>query len=415
MYSAPRGTADILPEEQAYWRFVEQKAAAVCQLYGFQRIDPPMFEDTRLFVKGSGDTTDVVTKEMYTFEDRGGNSITLKPEGTPSVCRAYLEHGYNNLPQPVKLYYISPIFRYERPQAGRFRQHYQFGCEALGEADASLDAEIIDMAWQFLTSMGLRRIFLSINSIGCPECRPGHLKALREYYRQHDAKLCPDCKVRLEKNVLRLLDCKQPACQEIAAHAPKSIDYLCQPCADHFQKLQSYLELLKIPFEVNHCLVRGFDYYSRTVFEIQPEEEKAQSTLVGGGRYDGLIETLGGKPTPGIGFACGIERIILNIKKEGIIVPPIPAPQVFIAWVGEAARNSAVKLAADLRRQGTGVIVTTSARSLKAQLRQANTLQMQYAVIIGDEEVAAGAVVLRDMATSEQKTLKPEEVLRVLK
>jgi histidyl-tRNA synthetase len=414
VYSAPRGTVDILPEEQSYWRYVEQKAAGICQLYGYQRIDPPMFEDTRVFVKGSGDTTDVVQKEMYTFDDRGGNSLTLKPEGTPSVCRAYLEHGYNNLPQPVKLYYISPIFRYERPQAGRYRQHYQFGCEALGEADASIDAEIIDMSWQLLTSLGLRRISLYINSIGCPECRPDHLKALREFYANRLEKLCPDCKVRLEKNVLRLLDCKQPACQEVAAQAPKSIDYLCSPCTEHFQKLQSHLNALDIPFEVNHCLVRGFDYYSRTVFEIQPEEEKAQSTLVGGGRYDGLIETLGGKPTPGIGFAAGIERIILNLKKEAIAVPPLPSPKVFIAWSGEPARNAAITLAAELRRQGIGVILTTSVRSLKAQLRQANTLKMSHTIIIGDEEAHAGTVVLRDMATSEQKTITIASVTTVM-
>jgi histidyl-tRNA synthetase len=415
VYNAPRGTTDILPEEQPYWRYVEQKAAAICQLYGYDRIDSPIFEDTRLFIKGSGDTTDIVQKEMYTFDDRGGNSLTLKPEGTPSVCRAYLEHGYNNLPQPVKLYYVSPIFRYERPQAGRYRQHHQFGCEALGEEDASLDAEIIDMSWQFLVCLGLRRISLYINSIGCPDCRPNHLKALREFYAGYVDKLCPDCKVRLEKNVLRLLDCKQPACVEIAAQAPRSIDYLCTLCKGHFQQLQDHLSTIEIPFEVNHCLVRGFDYYTRTVFEIQPEEEKAQSTLVGGGRYDGLIETLGGKPTPGIGFATGMERIILNLKREGVTVPPIPSPPVFIAWMGEPARTQAIRLAAELRRKGTGVLITTSARSFKAQLRQANNLKISRTVIIGDEEVKTGTVILRDMTTSEQKTVKPSELISLLK
>jgi len=415
MYSAPRGTADILPEEQAYWRYVEQKAAAICQLYGFQRIDPPMFEDTRLFIKGTGDTTDVVTKEMYTFEDKGGNSNTLKPEGTPSVCRAYLEHGYNNLPQPVKLYYISPFFRYERPQAGRYRQFYQFGCEALGELDASLDAEIIDMAWQLLASLGLLRVSLYINSIGCPDCRPAHHKELRAYYTQHVDRLCPDCKVRLERNVLRLLDCKQLVCQEIAVNAPKSTEYLCPSCAEHFQRLQGYLDALRIPYAVNHCLVRGFDYYTRTVFEIQPEEEKAQSTLVGGGRYDGLIETLGGKPTPGIGFAAGIERMILNLKKEGVDVPSLPKPDVFIAWAGEAARDKAIKLAADLRRSSIGVIVSTSVRSLKAQLKHANSLKMKRTIIIGDDEVASGTLVVRDMTTSEQQIVKPDDLINFLK
>jgi histidyl-tRNA synthetase len=415
LYNAPRGTTDILPEEQAYWRFVEQKAAYLCQLYGYDRLETPIFEDTRVFVKGAGDTTDVVQKEMYTFDDRGGNSLTLKPEGTAAICRAYLEHGMQNLPQPVKLFHISPFFRYERPQAGRYRQYYQFGCEAIGEADAFLDAEMIDMAWQFMSSLGLHRISLYINSIGCPVCRPNHLKALREFYTKHFDKLCSDCKVRLEKNALRLLDCKQPGCQQIVDQAPKSIDYLCPDCAGHFQQLKKYLDILKIPYEVNQRLVRGFDYYTRTVFEIQPEEEKSQSALGGGGRYDGLIETLGGKSTPGIGFGLGIDRIILNLKRQNIAVPPIPAPQVFIASLGEPARNEAMQLTATLRRCGIGVVAATSTKSLKAQLRQANNLKIARAVIIGDEEVKSGTVVLRDMTTSQQSAVKPSELPELLK
>ncbi|MBN1643905.1 MAG: histidine--tRNA ligase [Dehalococcoidales bacterium] len=415
MYSAPRGVPDILPEDQVYWHYVGQKAAHICQLYGYERIDLPVFEDTRVFVKGTGDTTDIVQKEMYTFEDRGGNSVTLKPEGTPSVCRAYLEHGMQNLPQPVKLFYISPIFRYDRPQAGRYRQHYQFGCEAIGEADAFLDAEVIDMAWRFMKSLGLRKILLYINSIGCPQCRPDYLGKLRSYYKGHVNDLCPDCKIRLEKNVLRLLDCKQPGCQKIVAAAPRNVDYLCPDCTEHFAKLKEYLKMLDIPFEVNSYLVRGLDYYTRTVFEIQSEEEKAQNALGGGGRYDGLIETLGGKPTPGIGFALGIDRIILNLKKEAVDVPPIPAPQVFIASLGEPARNEAMKLAAALRQKGIGVISATSAKSLKAQLRQANNLKISKTVIIGDDEVKAGTAVLRDMFTSQQSTVKLSELPKLLK
>ena len=406
MYNAPRGTADILPEDQAYWRYVEGKIVYICQLYGYNRIETPIFEETQLFVKGTGDTTDVVQKEMYSFEDRSGNSLTLKPEGTPGVCRAYLEHGFQNLPQPVKLFHISPFFRYERPQAGRYRQYYSFGAEAIGEADASLDAEVIDMAWQFLKSLGLKKLLLFINSIGCQECRPKYLEVLRSYFTNHVNELCPDCRNRLERNVLRLLDCKQPGCQLVANQAPKSIEYLCLPCADHFQQLKNYLVILEIPFEVNQCLVRGLDYYSRTVFEIQPEEERAQSTIVGGGRYDGLIETLGGKPTPGIGFGIGMERIILNLKKENIAVPPVPAPQVFIACLGEAARAEAMKLTATLRSQGIGVISATSAKSLKAQMRQANNLKIARAVIIGDDEVKAGTAILRDMLTSQQEAVK---------
>jgi histidyl-tRNA synthetase len=415
MYNAPRGTTDILPEEQAYWRYVEEKAAHICQLYGYERIETPIFEDTRLFTRGVGEGTDIVEKEMYTFEDRGGNSITLKPEGTASVCRSYLEHGLQNSPQPVKQYYFSPIFRYERPQAGRFREHHQFGCEAVGEGDASLDAEVIDMAWQFLHSLGLKNTLLFINSIGCPECRPKYLEVLRGYFSNHVNEICPDCRTRLERNVLRLLDCKQPGCQQVVNQAPKSIDYLCLPCADHFQQLKTFLNVLEIPFEVNQRLVRGLDYYSRTVFEIQPEEEKSQSTILGGGRYDGLIEMVGGKPTPAIGFATGMERIVLNLKRQNIPVPPIPAPKVYIACLGDAARNEAIRLAAMLRRQGIGVIAATSAKSLKAQMRQANNLKISKAIIIGDDEVKAGTVMLKDMIASSQETVKMADLPGLLK
>jgi histidyl-tRNA synthetase len=315
----------------------------------------------------------------------------------------------------VKLYYFSPIFRYERPQAGRFREHHQFGCEAIGEGDAFLDAEVIDMSWQFLKSLGLQNTLLLINSIGCPECRPKYLEVLRGYFSNHVNELCPDCRTRLERNVLRLLDCKQLGCQQIVNQAPKSIDYLCLPCADHFQALKNYLGILEIPFEVNQRLVRGLDYYSRTVFEIQPEEEKSQSTIVGGGRYDGLIEMLGGKPTPAIGFATGIERIVLNLKRQNIPIPAIPAPKVFIACLGDAARNEVMKLTATLRRQGIGVISATSDKSLKAQMRQANNLKISRVVIIGEDEVKAGTALLKDMTTSQQETVKLVDLPGLLK
>ncbi len=330
MYRAPRGTSDILPKEQAYWRYIEQMVVNVCQLYGYQRIDAPAFEDTQLFSRSVGEETDIVEKQMYTFEDRGGNKLTLRPEGTAPVCRAYLEHGLHNLPQPVKLYYIASIFRYERPQAGRYRQHYQFGYEAIGDDDPALDAEVIDMAWQFFLSLNLHRLSLQLNSIGCKKCRPSYLTVLKDYYANYTHDICSDCKTRLKRNPLRLLDCKKPLCQQIAVSAPRSIDYLCPQCETHFNQLKNYLSLLELPFEINHCLVRGLDYYTRTVFEIQPEAEGAQSTLGGGGRYDDLIEELGGKPTPAIGFAAGIERIILNLKKQDVPIPPPPPPQVFI-------------------------------------------------------------------------------------
>jgi histidyl-tRNA synthetase len=405
LYQAPRGTSDILPQEQAYWRYLEQMVAHTAQLYGYQRLDAPTFEDSRLFARSVGEDTDIVTKEMYTFEDRGGSRLTLRPEGTAPVCRAYLEHGLKNLPQPVKLYYIASIFRYERPQAGRYRQHHQFGYEAIGDDDPALDGEVIDMAWRFLASVKLKRLSLQLNSIGCQKCRPGYVAALKSYYKSHTQALCPDCKSRLERNPLRLLDCKQEACLKIAESAPKSADHLCPECADHFQQLKRYLELLGLPFTVNNQLVRGLDYYTRTVFEIQPQGGGAQSTLAGGGRYDDLIEEMGGKPTPALGFAAGMERIILNLKKQKIEAPPLPKPQVFIAYIGEAAKAEAVKLAANLRRGDIGVIQALGDKSLKAQLRQANNLGSSQAVIIGEEELKSGTVIVRDMASAEQKTV----------
>jgi histidyl-tRNA synthetase len=415
LYQAPRGTSDILPDEQAYWRFIEQRVTSSAQLYGYERIDTPTFEDTKLFARSVGEDTDIVTKEMYTFEDRGGSSLTLRPEGTASVCRAYLEHGLHNQPQPVKLYYIASIFRYERPQAGRFRQHYQFGFEAIGESDPALDGEVIDMAWRFFAAMNLSRLTLQLNSIGCKKCRPNYLDSLQSYYTSHALKLCPDCQTRLKRNPLRLLDCKQAACQKVAQAAPKSVDYLCSECTEHFNQLKRYLKLLKLPFNINHQLVRGLDYYTRTVFEIQPEAGGAQSTLVGGGRYDDLIEELGGKSTPAIGFAAGFERLILNLKEQKVAITPLPKPQVFIACLGDEAKATATKLAAELRGAGMGVVAALGDKSLKAQLRQANSLGVRYAVIIGEEEVRAGTVVLRDMVSAEQKSVAVGELRKLLK
>ena len=403
MYRAPRGTSDILPQEQAYWRYIEQKVFNICQLYGYERLDVPTFEDTQLFARSVGEETDIVTKEMYTFEDRGGNQLTLRPEGTAPVCRAYLEHGLHNLPQPVKLYYMASIFRYERPQAGRYREHHQFGYEAIGDGDPALDAEVIDMAWQLFQSLNLSRLSLQLNSIGCKKCRPQYIAALKNYYANYARDLCSNCKTRLKTNPLRLLDCKQPLCQQVAKSASRSIDHLCQQCEAHFAQLKRYLGLLELPFNINHRLVRGLDYYTRTVFEIQPEEEGAQSTLGGGGRYDDLIEELGGKPTPAIGFAAGLERIILNLKKQNTPIPPLPHPPVFIAYVGDEARDKAVKLASMLRQAGTAVLEAFGNKSLKAQLRQANTLGARQAVIIGEEEIKSGTVTLRNMTTAQQK------------
>ncbi|MFH1652062.1 MAG: histidine--tRNA ligase [Chloroflexota bacterium] len=412
MFKAPRGTSDILPEEQPYWRYVEQQAARLCQLYGFARIDSPVFEETGLFSRSVGAGTDIVEKEMYTFTDKGGNMITLRPEGTAPVCRAYLEHGLHNLPQPVKLYYFAEIFRYERPQAGRMRQHSQFGCEAIGDGDPALDAEVIDMAWRLLLSLGLQDISLQLNSIGCRQCRPAYLEKLKGHYATRLDSLCPDCRTRFQRNPLRLLDCKNPACQPAAESAPFSADHLCPECAQHYELLQRYLGRLAIPFAANHRLVRGLDYYTRTVFEFQPAEGGAQSTICGGGRYDDLMAELGGKPTPAIGFATGIERIILNLKKQGVSIPLPPAPAVFLADMGGATREAAVRLAARLREDGISVISAPGKESLKAQLRQANTLGVRYTVILGEEELKNGSAALRDMSSANQQIVPLEEIPR---
>ena len=415
MYKAARGTSDILPEEQPYWRYVEERVVRLCRMWGYRRIDTPVFEDARIFIRGIGEGTDIVEKEMYTFEDRGGDLITLRPEGTATVCRAYLEHGMHNLPQPVKLYYIAPIFRYERPQAGRYRQHQQFGFEAIGDADPALDAEVIDMAWQLYLMLGLSKLHLVVNSIGCRQCRPGYLEHLKRHYSSHAERVCPDCRARLERNPLRLLDCKRETCQLIAASAPRSADYLCAECREHFERLRHYLGLIGLPYEVDHRLVRGLDYYTRTVFEVQPEEEGAQSTLGGGGRYDGLIEELGGRPTPAVGFATGIERIVLNLKRQGIAVGGDAAPEVFVAYLGEEAKEHAVELVAQLRREGVAAALASGGRSLKAQLRQANAWGIPHALILGEDELREGAVTLRDMTRGEQRRVGWEDVLSTIK
>ena len=414
LYKAPRGTFDILPQEQAYWKFVEEKVASLCPLYGYQLLSTPIFEDSQLFAHAVAGGTDIVDKEMYTFEDRKGQKLALRAEGTAPVCRAYLEHGLFNLPQPVKLYYIGPAFRYERPQAGRYRQHHQFGFEAIGDADPALDAEVIEMARQFFLSLGLSQFSVKLNSIGCRLCQPKYVEALKQHYADYREQLCPDCKVRLAKNPLRLLDCKKVSCQKIAETAPKITDYLCYECQAHFQSVLKYLGALGIPFQLNYRLVRGLDYYTRTVFEVEPEEEGTQSALGGGGRYDNLIEQLGGKPTPAVGFAAGIERLILNLKRQKITVPSLPTPAAFIACLGEKAKVEAIKLASELRKTGIAVIEATGDKSLKAQLRQANALGATYTIIIGKQEVEKRNVILRDMRSGEQKGVPLAEIAKAL-
>lgn len=414
MYKAPRGTQDILPPEQSYWCFVSQKAQEICQLYGYKRIETPMFEEAGLFQRGIGEGTDIVEKEMYTFQDHGGDLMTLRPEGTASVCRAYIENGMSNLPQPVRLYYMADIFRYERPQAGRYRQHHQFGCEAIGDSDSALDVEIIELIWRFYASLGLENLTLQLNSIGCPICRPDYVRELSEYYSQFSNVLCPNCKTRLARNTLRLLDCKEESCRKIAHDAPKIAERLCSDCDTNFQQVKHFLGEIAIPFQINPFLVRGLDYYTRTVFEIIPQEEGAQTALGGGGRYDLLIEQLGGKPVPAIGFAAGMERIILNLNKQGIAAPLIPEPKVYVAHADEEGKAQAVKLIAALRQAGIGAMLATGSRSLKAQLKKANAIGATEAVILGGDELKRGTVVLRNMAEGKQEEIPLGEVAKRL-
>ncbi len=402
-FRAPRGTTDLLPEEQPYWDFVSGQVERLCRAYGYGRIEPPVFEDAALFERSVGAETDIVQKEMYTFQDKGGELLALRPEGTASVCRAYLEHGMHNLPQPVRLYYLLPMFRYERPQAGRYRQFHQFGFEAIGEGDAALDAEVIDLSWQLYQAFGLRDLTLVLNSIGTPESRSRYHQALREYYRPHLDQVCADCRARFERAPLRLLDCKQDAA--LAEAAPRSLDPLDDDSARHFQQLRAYLDALGVPYKLDHRLVRGLDYYTRTVYEIQPAQEGSQSAIGAGGRYDGLIQELGGPPTPGVGFAGGVERIILNLKRQGRQVGPGAAPSAFVASLGEEAKTAAVRIAGELRRAGITALMGLGGRSLKAQLRQAGALGAPYAVIIGGDELAAGVATVRDLARGEQESV----------
>jgi len=415
LYKAPRGTSDILPEEYVYWKYIEEKAAFLCQLYGYQPLSTPIFEDAQLFTQTVAGGTDIVDKEMYIFEDKNRQELALRAEGTAPVCRAYLEHGLFNLAQPVKLYYIGPAFRYERPQSGRYRQHHQVGFEALGEADPALDAEVIEMAWQFFLSLGLSGVSIQLNSIGCKLCRPGYLEVLKQHYSSYADRLCPDCKARLTRNPLRLLDCKKASCQNIAKTAPKIPDYLCHECQLHFQSVQKYLGTLSTPFQLNHRLVRGLDYYTRTVFEVEPQENEGQSTLGGGGRYDDLIEALGGKPTPGVGFAAGLERIISNLKGQHLDIPPLPKPDAFIAYLGQEAKIQAMKITAELRKAEIATIMATGDKSLKGQMRQANSLGSTHVLILGEQESRNRNVILRDMRSGEQQTIPLAEIARMIK
>ena len=405
MFTSPRGTFDILPEDQPARRMFENRASEIAALFGYGRIDTPQFEDARVFARGIGEVTDIVEKETYTFEDRGGDLLTLRPEGTASVVRAYIQHGMHNLPQPVRMYYLCPIFRYERPQSGRYRQHHQFGIEALGDASAPVDAEVIELGWRFLESLGLSDLSLLVNSIGDAKCRPPYVSELQAHYTQNIETLCEDCLRRLERNPLRLLDCKQESCQPVVDTAPHMIDYLCDECADHWQEMNACLAVAGLSPKIEHTLVRGFDYYTRTVFEIVPPVGGRTSTMVGGGRYDGLVEELDGRPTPGMGFGMGIERALEAVRELGKPADAATAPKVVIANLGTEAALAGIEEASQLRSAGIAAVLAPAGRSLRAQMRYASSANATHTLIIGEDELKAGSYALRRMSDGSQRSV----------
>lgn len=399
-----RGFRDILPGEHKYWRFLYKKMESLTASYGFERIDTPILEETALFVRAVGKQSDIVEKEMFSFIDRGGDNVTLRPEGTAPLVRAYINHGMLNLPQPVKLWYSGPMFRYERPQAGRFRQHHQFGVEVFGDGQAVLDAEIILLAHLFYREIGIKTS-IHVNSMGCAQCRQNYLMELAAYYRPKRNQLCEDCKRRLTKNALRLLDCKEPPCQPIKEGAPHIVDYLDEECKKHLTGVLEYLDDLQVPYVLDPRLVRGFDYYTRTVFEVlsADEPEGSQTALGGGGRYDTLVEQLGGRPTPACGFGLGLERAILQMKQMNIEPKVDDRPDIFLAQLGDVARRKAFTLFEDLRNAGIHVAANFAKSSLKGQLEIANRMAAKYTLILGQKEVLDGTVLVRDMESGMQE------------
>jgi histidyl-tRNA synthetase len=413
-YAAPRGTADILPDDAAHWLYVRDAAERVCARFGYRLIDTPVFEHAGVWLRAVGDGTDIVEKEVYLFEDRGGDRLALRPEGTSSIVRAYIEHGMASQPQPVRLFYLAKNFRYDRPQAGRFRQHTQFGAEAIGDGSPLIDAEVIDLLWTFYRELGLRDLTLKLNSIGDENCRPQYIEALRDYYRPRLNDVCADDRMRFEKNPLRLLDCKEERCQPIIAGAPRMRDYLCDACREHFAQLQAYLGAIGIGYTIDDRLVRGLDYYTRTAFEVEPSREASQTALGGGGRYDGLAELLGGAPTPGIGFGTGIERIIINLKHQEVDVGAPTQPDLFIAHLTPEAALVALRLADAARAVGAQTLIGGAGRSLKAQMRHAGAKGARYIAIIGADELASAEVTLRDLRDHVERRVKLSDVPAVL-
>ncbi len=401
MINIPKGTKDVLPSESYKWHYVENMAKEVAKTFAVKEIRTPTFEHTELFLRGVGDTTDIVNKEMYTFEDKGKRSITLKPEGTAGVARAFIENGLFNGTMPLKMYYITPVFRYERPQAGRLREHHQFGVEFYGSKTADVDAEVILLAYTLLTKLGLK-VELNINSMGCSKCRLDYNNALKSYFKDKIDKMCPTCKERLEKNPLRILDCKEEGCKLLCNDAPKITDYLCDECSSHFNSLKGYLEVVGLKYNVNPKIVRGLDYYTKTVFEFVTNSLGSQGTVCGGGRYDGLISQIGGNSVPGVGFGMGLERILMLMEAENVAIPSESPIKVFIASAGEVASKKAFEICYNLRKLGITCETDHLERSFKAQFKYADKIGAEYVIAIGDNEIESGVVKVKKMSDFSQ-------------
>ncbi len=407
---APRGTKDVIPQESYKWQYVEEKIRNICKNYGYKEVRVPVFEHTELFERGVGDTTDVVQKEMYTFEDKGGRSITLRPEGTAGTVRCFLENNLYAEAQPTKMYYMLSCYRYEKPQAGRLREFHQFGIEAFGSPDSSVDAEVISMAFNLLTSLGVKNLKLYVNSIGCPTCRKEYNAKLKNYFSQYTDELCETCKTRLEKNPMRIIDCKVPHCEEIGAAAPKILNEQCAECTEHYNKLCKYLDSMGIEYEIDDTIVRGLDYYTTTVFEIKSEG----LVVCGGGRYNGLVEELGGKPTPGVGFGMGLERLLMVLEAQGLLPDAQCDVQLYISNIGDKADIYAQKLVNELRMQGISAEKDLMSRSLKAQMKYADKIGAKYTVVIGDDEIKNGRVNIKNMSSGEQKEIDISNIKNIV-
>jgi histidyl-tRNA synthetase len=414
MINIPKGTKDVLPNQSYKWQYIEDAAREVARAFNLKEVRTPVFEHTELFQRGVGETTDVVNKEMYTFEDKGGRSITLKPEGTAGVARMFIENGLASSPMPVKTYYITPAFRYERPQAGRLREFHQFGIEVFGSPSPETDAEVIFAASSFLDKLKIKGVKLEINSIGCRICRNEYNKALKNYFAPHLDKMCPNCNSRFEKNPLRILDCKEDGCKEIATNAPKITDYLCDDCKKHFETVKSLLAAQGVEYSVNSSIVRGLDYYSRTVFEFVSTQIGAQGTVCGGGRYDGLIEQLGGSALPAIGFAAGIERLLLLMENTGVPFPEENKPLIYLAGMDEKSRAECIKLAAYVRGNGACAEVDHMQRSVKAQLKYADKIGAKFVAVIGESELSSRVLNVKKMSDGTSAAVKSDELYSYL-